>query len=170
MFVGKEGNKIWEKARKRLQDHLRWKKWESGKFIHCGVRVEHQKDGVFLLSQNEFVDELFDMQIPGLRRKEQDSPVPQQDQTELRGPLCGLGWTCEQTGPRHSAATGLFSSGHDRSPPASPAGQERMRTSHTHLQFSHGGALSYDWMEEMQRRRTGKLTAAVKVFSSHVPQ
>ena len=43
VFVGKEGNKVLETARKRLQDYFRWKMWESGSFILCGVRVEHQK-------------------------------------------------------------------------------------------------------------------------------
>ena len=59
------------------------------------------------LSQNEFVDELREIQIRSHRRKEKGSPLPQEEQTQLRGLLRGLGWTCEQTGPQHSAATGL---------------------------------------------------------------
>ena len=54
-FVGKEGNEVWEAAKKILQDHYRWKMWEYDNFLQCGVRVEHQKDGSFLLSQNELV-------------------------------------------------------------------------------------------------------------------
>ena len=57
-------------------------------------------------SRNDFVDELREIQIPSLRRKEKDSPVSQQ-QTEMRGLVGGLGWKCEQTGPQRSAATGL---------------------------------------------------------------
>ena len=91
VFVGKEGNKIWETARKKLQDHYRWKMWEHDNFLQCGDTMEHQKDGDFLLSRNEFVDEL------SQRRKEKDSPVTPQEQTELRGLLGGLGWKCEQT-------------------------------------------------------------------------
>ena len=68
VFVGKEGNKAWETARKKLQDHYRWKMWEYDDFLQCGVRVEHQKDGSFLLSQNEFVDELREIQITSQRR------------------------------------------------------------------------------------------------------
>ena len=59
------------------------------------------------MSQNEFVDALKEIQTSSQRRKEKDSPVTPQEQTELRGLLGGLGWTCEQTGPQHSAATGL---------------------------------------------------------------
>ena len=105
--VGKEGNKVWETARKRLQVLFRWKMWEHDNFIHCGVRLEHQKDGGFLLSQNEFVDELREIQIPSRRGKQKESPLSQQEQTELTRLLGGLWWTCEPTGPQHSAATGL---------------------------------------------------------------
>ena len=76
-------------------------------FIQCCVRVEHRKDGGFLLSQTEFVDELREIQIPSRRRKEKDSPVSRQEQTELIGLLGGLGWKREQTGPQYSAAAGL---------------------------------------------------------------
>ena len=58
VFVGKEGNKVWETARQQFQDHSRWKMWEYDNFIQSGVRVEHQKDGGFLLLQNELVDDL----------------------------------------------------------------------------------------------------------------
>ena len=107
VFVGKEGNEVWETAKKNLQDHYRWKMWEYDNFLQCGVRVEHQKDGSFLLSQNEFVDELREIQITSQRRKEKDNSLTPQEQTELRGLLGGLGWKCEQTGPQYSAATGL---------------------------------------------------------------
>ena len=33
-----------------------------------------------------------EIQIPSRRRKEKDSPVSQQEQTELRGLLGALGW------------------------------------------------------------------------------
>ena len=92
VFVGKEGNKVWETARQQLQDHSRWKMWEYDNFIQSVVRVEHQKDGGFLLSQNELVDDLREKKIPSHRRKEKDSPVSQQEQTELKGLLGGLGW------------------------------------------------------------------------------
>ena len=94
VFVGKEGNKIWETARQKLQDHLHWKMWEHDNFLQCGVRVEHQKDGG-LLSQNEFVDELREIHISRQRRKEKDSPGTPQEQTELRGLLGILCWKCE---------------------------------------------------------------------------
>ena len=81
--------------------------WEYDNFLQCGVRVEHQEDGGFLLLQSDFIDELRQIQIPGQRRKEKDSPVTQQEQTELRRLLGGLGWKSEQTDPQHSAATGL---------------------------------------------------------------
>ena len=60
VFVGEEGNTVWETARKTLQDHYRWKMWEHDNFPQCGVRVEHQKKKteVFLVSQKEFIDEL----------------------------------------------------------------------------------------------------------------
>ena len=107
VFVGKEGNMVWETARKKLQDHYRWKMWEHDNFLQCGVRVKHQKDGVFLLSQNEFIDEKREIQISSQRREEKDSPVTPQERTELRSLLGDLGWKCELTGPEHSAATGL---------------------------------------------------------------
>ena len=70
VFVGKEGNEVCETARKQLQDHFRWKRWEDDNLIQCGVTVGHRKDGGFLSSRNEFVDELREVQIPSHRRKE----------------------------------------------------------------------------------------------------
>ena len=57
-------------ARERRQDHVRWKMWEYDNLIQLGVRIEHQKDGEFFLSQSEFVDELREIQIPSHRRKQ----------------------------------------------------------------------------------------------------
>ena len=88
-----EKNKVWETARKKLQDHYRWaSEWNT------------RKTGGFLLSQNEFVDDLREIQISSRRRKEIDSPITPQEQTELRGLLGGLGWKCEQTGPHRNTA------------------------------------------------------------------
>ena len=64
--------------------------WQYGNFLQCGVRVEHQEDGGFLLSQSDFIDELRQIQIPGQRRKEKDSPVTPQEQTETEKTP---GWT-----------------------------------------------------------------------------
>ena len=74
---------------------------EHDNFLQSGVRVEHQKDGGFLVSQNEVIDELREIQISSRPRKEKDSPVTPQERTRLRGLLGGLGWKCEQTGPQH---------------------------------------------------------------------
>ena len=106
VFVGKEGNKVRETGRKKLQNHYRWKMWEHDNFLQCGVRVEHQKRRRFS-SDTECRDEEREIQISSQRKKEKDSPVTPREQTELRGLLGGLGWKCEQTGPQHSAATGL---------------------------------------------------------------
>ena len=32
VFVGKEGNKVCETARKQMEDHVRWKMWEYENF------------------------------------------------------------------------------------------------------------------------------------------
>ena len=83
--VGKEGNKVWETARKRLQEHLRWRNTERTEDSCC-----HRMNS-----------------STSRRGKQKESPLSQQEQTELRGLLGGLWWTCEPTGPQHSAATGL---------------------------------------------------------------
>ena len=49
--VGREGNKVWETAWKRLQDDFRWNMWDYDNFIQFGVRVEYRKGGGFLLSK-----------------------------------------------------------------------------------------------------------------------
>ena len=38
---GRKGNKVWEQARKRLQDLFRWKMWESDNFTQSGVRIQN---------------------------------------------------------------------------------------------------------------------------------
>ena len=45
-------------------------RWEDDNLIQCGVTVGHRKDGGFLSSRNEFIDELREVQIPSHRRKE----------------------------------------------------------------------------------------------------
>ena len=83
----KKGNTVWETGRKTLKDHYRWKMWEHDNFLQCGVRVDHQKktEVFFCHRKNEFIDELKEIQISSQRRKEKDSPVRPQEQTELRG-------------------------------------------------------------------------------------
>ena len=47
-------------------------------------------------------------QIPSHRRKKRRIvQFHNKNKTDLRGLLGGVGWKCEQTGPQHSAATGL---------------------------------------------------------------
>ena len=76
---------------RKLQDHYRWKMWGTRQLSTVRRQDENtRKDGGFLLSQNEYVDELKEIQISSQRRKEKDSPVTPQEQTELRG-LCGVG-------------------------------------------------------------------------------
>ena len=82
---------------------------------------------MFQLSLSEFVDGLREVQMPSHRRNEKDSPVSQQEQTELRGQLGGHGWKCERTGPQHSDQV--------TSQPTSPTSQEMEWTSFSHLQL-----------------------------------
>ena len=102
VFVGKEGNKVWKKARKRLQDHVRWKMWESDNFIQCGVRAEHQKDEGFPLSRNEFVDELRS-RFQSHRRKEKDSPVCYNNSRQS-GEDCWVAWAGHVNKQDHNTA------------------------------------------------------------------
>ena len=107
VFVGKEGNKVWKQQERNCKIIFAGGCGSTTIFPQCGVSVEHQKDGSFLQSQTEFVDELREIKITSQRRKEKDKSLTPQEQTELRGLLGGLGWKCEQTGPQYSAATGL---------------------------------------------------------------
>ena len=40
VFVSKEGNKVWETARKQLLDKFRWKMWEYDNFTQRGTPEE----------------------------------------------------------------------------------------------------------------------------------
>ena len=79
-------------------------------FFKCGVRVEHQKDGSFLLSQEEFVDELREnTDYKSTKKKKKTNSLTPQEQTETEKDSWVV-WAgkCEQgTGPQYSAATGL---------------------------------------------------------------
>ena len=71
-------------------------------FPQCDVTVETRKTEIFFCHSE--LREKTDFKS-SQRRKAKDSPVTPQEQTELRGLLDA--WKCEQTGPQHSAATGL---------------------------------------------------------------
>ena len=106
----------------------------------CNVAPEWntRKTEVFFCHRMNFIDELREIQISSQQRKEKNSPVTPQEQTELRGLLGGLGWKCEQTGPQHSAATGL-----QRSRIEQATVQD---IGHTDLQFPYGGTINIDRM------------------------
>ena len=142
VFVGKEGNKVLRKQqRKKLQDHNRWKMWERDNFLQYGVRVENHKDGGFLLSQNEFVDELREITDlkPTKKRKGQSSYTVRTNRTERT-----LGWfgrKCERqvrnTALRQDCNVPALSVQDMIGQSTTSTSQEKKWTSHTDLQFSY---------------------------------
>ena len=151
VFVGKEGNDVWETA-KKLQDHYRWKMWEYDNFLQCGVRVEHQRDGSFLLSQNEFVDELREIQITSQRRKEKGQLIDttRTNRTERTPGWFGLEMRTDRSTIQRSDRTSTFQNRasyctrHDRSQETPSTSKEGKWTGHTNLQFSYRGTINTD--------------------------
>ena len=64
VFVGKEGNKVWGTARKKLLDHHRWKMWEYDNVLPCGASGWNtRKTEVFFCHRMNSFDELREIQI-----------------------------------------------------------------------------------------------------------
>ena len=73
LFGGSESDGRWTKAIAEIQRRFKSGEWEHGCFTQCGVQVRHDGEG-FALSQEHFLDDVTEINIPMSRYQEQENP------------------------------------------------------------------------------------------------
>ena len=87
----------WQKCLDTLLTAFRWTPLEQTKFKQCGVDIEQLPNKEIIQSQEGYMTTLGEIDIKPQRAKEVDSPVTEQERTELRALLGGLQWVVGQT-------------------------------------------------------------------------
>ena len=82
------GNSRFNKALQQVQKKLPFGNHESTKFKFTGLTIEQRDDFSIKVGQKDYVHQIEPIDIPKLRRKEQEAPVTEQEQQQLRA-LCG---------------------------------------------------------------------------------
>jgi hypothetical protein len=86
----------WEKCLSTLMTAFRWTPLEEHTFKQCGVLVEQQGD-MIVQHQDEYIASLGEIDLKPERSKELNSPVTEQERTELRALLGGMQWLVGQS-------------------------------------------------------------------------
>ena len=94
--------------------------------------------------------------------------MSQQEQTELRRLLGGLGWKCEQIRPQHSATTGFQHSRIEQTT-VQDMTEEPTDFSNTSRKKVDKPLVSSVFPRK-RAYRAGSMEVALKAYSSHVPQ
>eukprot|EP00435_Cladocopium_sp_Y103_P052562 s251_g16.t1 len=108
LFSGCPTDPIWSKTIAAIQKEYRWSDWEQGKFTQCGVLIEAQPDGSYLLSQEQYVEELKYIPIRAHRKRERNSPTDDFEKSQLRTLLGGIRWHAQQVAPHFSAEVSVL--------------------------------------------------------------
>ncbi|CAE7847453.1 RE1 [Symbiodinium microadriaticum] len=107
LFGGNESSELWQQTIQKIKERFRWQEWESQKFTQCGVVIEQNNDG-FVLSQEHFLDDVQEIHLPSQRFQEQELPVTESEQQQMRSVLGCLSWYAYQTGYHLSGPVGLM--------------------------------------------------------------
>ncbi len=108
MFGGREDDPRWKKICKSIQEKFKWTEWEKNKFTQCGVLVEQLPSNEFLLSQNDFLDQVEEIFIPKKRYDQREEPITEGEKQQMRSVLGCLSWHAGQLAMDLSAPTGLL--------------------------------------------------------------
>jgi len=82
------GNHHFDKALERLQKTLPFGSREYSKFKFTGLDIEQLPDYSIKINQGKYIHKISPIDIPKIRRKDEQSPITSQEMTQLRG-LCG---------------------------------------------------------------------------------
>ena len=79
MFAGSPTDTRWQNICKQIQERFRWGEWEMNSFVQCGVTIQRQEDGGFLLTQPEYVNQIDEVFMSKKRWHEMESPATASD-------------------------------------------------------------------------------------------
>jgi hypothetical protein len=87
----------WEKCIETLLTAFRWTPLEKDRFKQCGVVIEQLPDNSIVQHQDEYMSCMGEVDLKPERAKQMNSPVTEQERTELRALLGGMQWLVGQT-------------------------------------------------------------------------
>ena len=115
LFTGREDSQKWQDIKQGIKKRFQWQEWEQGDFVQCGVRIQEEKTGGYILDQVNYLEEVQEIQISRDRKRYPKEETTEKEKTELRGLLGALSWHTSQVGYRFSAYVSLYLSEVSRS-------------------------------------------------------
>ena len=97
MFGGAEFCPIHSGLMKKIMAKYKWGEFEQREFIQCGVKVRQDGQYNIHLSQEQFIEELSEIDMSRDRQRRTDLPTTDAEKSQLRGVLGSLSWLCGQT-------------------------------------------------------------------------
>ena len=173
LFCGRDGCEVWERLCQQIKEKFKWGTWEYDSFTQCGVKIEQESDGGFLLSQTQYIEEIREIPISAERRREPKAPTSDLEKTRIRAALGALSWVAQQSQPQLSAAVSLLLSQVTQSTVSTMIEINKLiyrtKCNRKHVLRIHGGLSMNDFLvagwadAAAQNRPDGKSTAGVVV-------
>ena len=108
IFTGDPKDRLWMDTKQKIQETFRWGEFEENKFTQCGVQVERQGDGSFLLSQERYMSHTLPVPLSNDRKKNRKEPTTEWEKSSLRGALGAMSWHCKQVCFRYASYVSLL--------------------------------------------------------------
>ena len=87
MFAGDPQDERWKDVCKKIQERFRCGEWEKNNVVQCGVSIQRQDDGGFLLTQPEYVNQIDEVFMPKKRWQEMESPATASECQQMQSVL-----------------------------------------------------------------------------------
>ena len=107
LFSGEETHPKWKSAIQAIQARFKWGDWDKDNFVQCGVQISRE-GADFKLSQKRYVEEIKEIPVNALRKKDLKAPTSEREKTQLRALLGALSWNAQQVSPHTSADVSLL--------------------------------------------------------------
>ena len=109
LFAGGEEDVGWQAIIKAVEERFRWADWERDTegFVQCGVKILTTEEE-FTLWQEQYVENLQEIPISSMRRKNRGDETNDREKTQLRALLGALSWHAQQVAPHIAAEVGLL--------------------------------------------------------------
>ena len=109
-IAGDESSALWKRVVENLLAAFRWTPWEEGTFKQCGVKIQQMDHGSIVQDQEEYLQQIEEIQLDPQRAKQGSSLVTEPERSELRALLGALQWLVTQSRPDASVDVSLIQS------------------------------------------------------------
>ena len=93
-----------------MHNKWKWSEREQGHLCVTGVDVSQLQDGIFVMDQKAYVDNIDPAEIKPERRKTPEASVTERETSTLRGLWGAMQWPCTQTDAKTSCAVSMLQS------------------------------------------------------------